>query len=186
MSELRDDFDIKKIYNLIPKNTLKDILEEYELDLKESFDGIDHISRVIENGIILSEINGSNLNVIIVYAFFHNIKKKNNEQDIGHAERSANFLRHYESELNLTEEEFDTVYDACKDHSDILFNENKDIADCWDADRLDIMRKGLYPNKEKLNSIAAKNPGIITWAMKRSMNNYQPEWIIKLLKDIGV
>ena len=186
MSELRDDFDIKKIYNLIPKDTLINILNEYKIDLKESFEGIDHIARVIENGVILSEINASNLNVIIVYAFFHNIMKNNNEQDIGHGERSAKFLRHYEDKINLSEEEFDMVYEACRDHSDVLFNDNKHIADCWDSDRLDIMRRGLYPNKEKLNSIAAKNAGIITWAMKRSMNNYRPEWMEELIKDIGV
>jgi uncharacterized protein len=186
MSELKDDFDIKEIYNIIPKKIIKEILTEFPLNIRESFDGINHIARVIENGIILSEINRSKLNVIIVYAFFHNIKKKSNEQDKNHAERSANFLRNYEKELNITEEEFDMVYEACKNHSDELFNENKNIADCWDADRLDIMRKGLYPNKEKMNSSAAKNPGIITWAMKRSLNDYQPIWVEELLKDIGV
>lgn len=186
MSEIKDDFDINRIYQIIPKNILKEILMEYPLDLKNSFDGINHIARVVENGILLSEINRTNLNVIIVFSFFHSIKRKNNEEDVGFNERSANFLKYYEDKINLSESEFEIAYIACRDQELEIDPENAIIADCWDAERLDSMRRGIYPNSEKLNSFAAKNTGTITWAMKRGLNDYKPEWVDIILQELGV
>lgn len=186
MSEIKDDFDINRIYQVIPKKTLKNILKEYPLDLKKSFEGINHIARVIENGILLSEINKTNLNVIIVFAFFHSIKRINNEEDVGFGERSANFLKYYENEINLNNFEFESAYAACRDQELNIKPDNVIIADCWDTIELDSMRRGIYPSSEKLNSYTAKNTGTITWAMKRGLNDYKPEWVDIILQDLGV
>jgi uncharacterized protein len=186
MSEIKDDFDIQQIYNVIPKKVLKSIIEEYSLNLLSGMNGLNHWSRVLENALLLSEYNNANKNIIIAFSLFHKIKRNNEEHDQNEGIKSAEFLRYYEDQLNLTEEEFDETYLACKNISEYMFHENKNISTCWDAERLDLMRTGLYPKESNMNSDYAKNAGIITWSVKRALNNHISDWVYEMLEDLNI
>ena len=183
---MQDDFDLEEIYSVIPKKVLKSIFENYQLNLMEGIHGLSHWARVIENGFLLSEYNKANRKVIIAFAFFHNSKRSNEEHDPEEGEKGARMIRYYEEEINLSPEEIDLACEACMDFQHIMFNENKDISTCWDSERLDLMRNGIYPNKDKLNTDYAKNTGIITWAMKRGMNHHLSDWVLELIEDLKI
>ena len=59
------------------------------------------------------------------------------------------------------------------------------IQTCWDADRLDLGRVGIYPSPEYLSTEIAKRPETIRWADGRATMNFIPdlvksEWEIDL------
>jgi uncharacterized protein len=51
------------------------------------------------------------------------------------------------------------------------------IGVCWDADRLDLPRVGRTIQPRLLNTGAARESEIITWATRRSESGYVPAWI---------
>lgn len=181
---MQDNFDIQKIYEVIPKEIIKNICDNYKLDLSTSLHGINHWARVLENGIILSEYNGANKKVIIAFSFFHSALRDNEEHDPEEGIKGATLLNYYEEELNMTEEEINKASIACKEFVYKNKNEDKDIFTCFDSQNLDSMRSGLYPDKKDMHTEAAKNIGIITWAMKRGMNNHISDWVFELIEDI--
>ena len=182
---MQDSFDFKEIYKVIPKTVIKSIFDNYQLNLTEGLHALSHWSRVIENGLILSEYNKANVNILIAFAFFHNSKRNNEEHDPEEGLKGSQLLRYYEEDLNLSPEEIELACEACEDFQDVVFNENITIATCWDSERLDFMRSGIYPDTDKLNSEYAKNVGIITSAIKRGMNNHISDWVNELIEDIN-
>lgn len=186
MSKIKDNFNLNEIYNVIPKNILKEILNEYQLDLLNGMNGLNHWSRIIENAFLLSEYNKANKKVLVAFAFFHKIKRNNEEQDTNEGYKGAQLLRYYENELGLNEEEFDQAYFACVNFNEFKTHDNLTIATCWDAERLDLMRTGLYPREDDLQSTYAKNAGTITWAVRRALNNHISDWVYEMLEEIGI
>lgn len=179
-----DNFSKENIYKVIPRAIIKKIFNEFELNLTQSIHGIYHWARVIQNGRLIAEQNKANLNVIIAFAFFHDCKRVYEESDPEHGLRGAEFMIQFENELGLTQEEIYKVFQACEGHTDILFHSDKDISTCWDADRLDLMRCGIYPNPDKLNNEAAKNAGLISYLSKNAFNHVEIGWANALIADI--
>jgi len=47
------------------------------------------------------------------------------------------------------------------------------VQTCWDADRPDLYRVGIKPNPDLLCTEIARQPGIIEWAVNRSIGEYE-------------
>ena len=131
--------------------------------------GAPHWARVMQNGLRLCEFTGANPKVVEAFAFLHDSKRLNDEDDPLHGERAANFIRSLPSSvLNLSIEEVKLLVDACIGHSHGLMLADITIRTCWDADRLDLGRGGIYPDPARLCTEAARDPSIIRWAFTRS------------------
>ncbi len=179
-----DTFSKENIYAVIPKHIIKKIFNDFELNLTQSHHGIYHWARVIQNGRLIAEQNKANINVIIAFAFFHDCQRMNEESDPDHGLRGGTYMLKFENQLNLSKEEISKVFEACEGHTDIIHHHDKDISTCWDADRLDLMRVGIYPNPQKLNNEAAKNAGLISYLSKNAFNQVELGWVNALIADV--
>lgn len=156
---------------MISKNLIRRIKTGFALDW-QGIHGIRHWARVRTNGLRLAELNGAKTEVIELFAFIHDSKRKNENHDPLHGHRAIEFAETLRGSLIfLNDEDFDLLTIACKYHSDGLTEANITIQTCWDADRLDLGRIGKRPNPQYLCTPEAKNPQMIEWAYQRSLRN---------------
>ena len=80
-----------------------------------------------------------------------------------HGHRSAVFVAELHSEglLGLTDIQYDLLYEAIHDHTNVNSHSNLTIGSCWDSDRLDIGRVGREPKVKFLNTVTEQHDSII-------------------------
>lgn len=171
------------IYRVVPHDVVMDILSAYRFDMSRSEHGIGHWGRVIENGLLLAERNKANVNVIIAFGLFHDCQRHSEYEDPQHGPRGGKFMRVYADRLALTADDLEKAVAACEGHTHIIKSDDVDIATCWDADRLDLMRVGIYPEMPYLNNTDILDE---TWLKRRSQPaifNLKPPWVTDILAD---
>lgn len=127
------------------------------------YHGIPHWERVLVNGLMLKQMLPDHVSedVLFLFALFHDSKRENEEYDILHGMRGADYFKRCHDEglipLHLIPTDLEpmqiisTVVKACSYHTMNLFDGNSRVAACFDADRLDLERVGIYPDITKLN-----------------------------------
>lgn len=126
--------------------------ESHTLNVLQSrIHGLDHWFRVWQNAqLLIGKEPTVDLQVVALYALFHDSMRMNDGKDQGHGLRGYHmwdrfhqlhgrneFLSHRQREL---------FFEACAEHDQGLRSTNPTIAVCWDADRLDLPRKGIWPD----------------------------------------
>lgn len=152
------------------------ILRGYRLPLN-GFHGVVHWARVLENGLALAEQTGAKTAVVELFAVFHDSRRVNEGWDAGHGRRGADLAAEMCNEFELSDAEFDLLYTACSDHTEGYTEANVTIQTCWDADRLDLGRVGMRPERQYLCTPAAKHPDMIRWADGRASMAFVPELV---------
>lgn len=113
--------------------------------------GLTHWKQVESNGLLLATETGADIVVVRLFALFHDSKRTNDGPDIVHGARGAEFAKtcFEEHRLNISQEQFDKLYYACKFHTTEHRSGDTTIDTCYDADRLDLGRVGIVldPNK---------------------------------------
>ena len=122
--------------------------------------------------------------LIIAFGLFHDCKRENDDEDPEHGFRGSQIMAKYQDRLGLTNEEFQKAYEACDGHTDIHHHDDLDIATCWDADRLDLMRVGIYPKPDLLNNELAKEDWFIALRSEIAEEEENPEWATDIVNDI--
>jgi uncharacterized protein len=131
--------------------------------------GVSHWGRVRENGLRLAETTGADRQVVELFAYLHDSKRRNERRDPGHGARAAEFVRTLQGSLiDLSEESLELLVYACTYHTDGLTEAQVTVQTCWDADRLDLGRVGIRPQACYLCTPAAKDADTIEWAFARS------------------
>ncbi len=131
--------------------------------------GIDHWRRVRENGLRIARQNGADQVVVELFAYLHDIKRRNDGHDPRHGQRAAEWIvRLDEGVLPLDSEALYLLTYACRHHTQGLTDADITVQTCWDADRLDLGRVGIIPKTERLCTDVARRPEILTWAIHRS------------------
>ena len=154
------------------------ILQGYELPLFGTH-GISHWARVLENGHRLVEQTGADLEVVELFAVFHDSRRRNEGWDIGHGSRGAALAASLRgSAFQLSDPKFRQLEIACVQHTDGLMEANITIQVCWDSDRLDLLRAGIRPDPDMLCTEAARDPELIRWANERSIKRFKPSLIL--------
>lgn len=153
---------------VITPELLKTLREDYWLDW-DGIHGYPHWVRVRENGLRLAELTGANPVVVELFAFLHDICRRNDDADPGHGQRAAE----YAAELPyvrsvLSRAELSLLTHACAFHTSGRTQADIIVQVCWDADRLDLGRIGIRPDPQRLCTDAARQPEIIEWAYQRS------------------
>lgn len=174
----------EKIYSVIPKEVLHDIFEDFDLEIEDGIHGLYHWARVIENGLEIANHNNANTKIIVAFGFFHDCQRENDGEDPEHGFRGGEFMEQYRGKINLTDEEFDKVKIACSGHTDTLHHDDIDISTCWDSDRLDLYRVGIYPEPEYLNNKISKNELFIKQRSELAEYEERPEWSKELIEDV--
>jgi uncharacterized protein len=127
--------------------------ESHTLNVLQSrVHGLDHWFRVWKNALMLGgNDTGVDMEVVAMYALFHDSMRFNDGTDDAHGMRGYRLYERYKQihpdvERIFDHREEELLFEACAEHSEGLRSTNPSIAICWDADRLDLHRKALWPD----------------------------------------
>ncbi len=153
------------------------ILVQYPLPIM-GVHGVSHWARVLENGLRIAAESGANIQVVQLFAIFHDSRRKNEGIDPGHGRRGGDLAAKMRGDwFDLPEDEFELLYVACRDHTKGRTKGDITVQTCWDADRLDLGRVGFIPSPKYLCTEAAKSSETLDWAYKRSLVRFVPPLI---------
>lgn len=153
------------------------ILEGYALPWHGTH-GVGHWAWVLEDGLRLAETTGANVEVVQLFAVFHDSRRVSEAEDWGHGERGAELAAELRGTLfSLPDADFDLLFQACTDHTDGLTDGDITIQTCWDSDRLDLGRVGTEPDPRKLCTAAAKSTTMRKWADGRARLKVVPDLV---------
>ena len=143
---------------------LQEILDRYTLPFRGDH-GVVHWARVLENGLRLAGLTRANVDVVTLFALFHDSRRINEHTDIGHGHRGARYARSLRGKVvHLNNVDFELLFEACSLHTDGLTEGDVTLQTCWDADRLDLGRVGITPEPKLLCTDAAR--GLLDWARR--------------------
>jgi len=133
-----NSIDFKRLWDVV--------IEQFPLD-KHSIHGPRHWKQVEKNGLMLAGETGADQIIVKLFALFHDSCRINEFTDKGHGLRGAELAKQIKAiHFSLSDESFETLFAACKHHTDGKKTSNITIATCWDADRLDLPRVGIKPD----------------------------------------
>jgi uncharacterized protein len=120
---------------------------------EDSDHGPDHWKRVEANGLLLANATGADIMVVRLFALFHDSRRENEFTDPDHGRRGAAYASTLRSQhFEITDSQFDLLQTACIFHTEAKHHTDPSIGTCWDADRLDLGRVGIYPDPEYMNT----------------------------------
>ncbi len=155
------------------------ILENYALPW-HGLHGAAHWARVLENGMRLARATGANVEVVQLFALFHDSRRINEGVDDGHGFCGAELAATLRGvAFDLSDEDFALLYAACAGHTDGLTVGDITVQTCWDADRLDLGRVGIVPEPRRLCTHPARESAILKWADGRAAFRIVPEIVAK-------
>jgi len=135
--------------------------ESHTLNVLQSrLHGLDHWFRVWKNAQLLTaQQTSADLEVIALFALFHDSMRQNEHEDPGHGKRGFKLWeqlnQHQDIERFLSQRQREIFLEACVEHSSGYRTTDPTIAVCWDADRLDLHRKGLWPDARFMSTADA-------------------------------
>lgn len=170
MDYFNEDKAIEDFFSIVPKIVLKKIIEEFYL--KDSFiHGAAHWSRVYHYGHILSELNDFDKENIAFFSIFHDSKRFNDDYDPEHGLRGAEFFKKLSKIIDITNEQKEIIYEACKKHNYQQEADSLEVGLCFDADRLDLWRVGINPNDDYLHIKQSKSFEMKKFTKDMTLNN---------------
>lgn len=113
--------------------------------------GVEHWDRVAKFGQMLYQ-EGADMDVIMAFAYLHDAERINNWEDIQHGQRASKLIdtiRHTQLEA-LSDEQIDKLKRACELHTIEHRTGDITIDICFDADRMDLPRVGIFPSPERM------------------------------------
>jgi uncharacterized protein len=122
-----------------------------------SLHGLGHWERVRENGLALAgTTDGADVEVVLFFALFHDSMRENDGHDPGHGRRGSALARELARVLPLESLQLDLLTAACDGHTEGFVSDDPTVGACWDADRLDLPRVGIQPDRRFLSTAAAR------------------------------
>ena len=189
--QVRDEFNVPKskidlrqaiftpeVSNVVTQDTINYCCQLYKLDHFGDH-GFIHWMRVLFNGRLLASKTGANLKIVELFCLLHDTHRHDEWSDPEHGARAADFVAELFSQPNnpfkvqLSDKELSILLRALRYHTGGMPSQSNGvtIGTCWDADRLDIDRVGLYPKAKYLSTKHARNHDVIEAAVLRSHMN---------------
>lgn len=135
----------------------------YQTKLKiaiDSIHGYDHWRGVEERGHYIAKRNGADKKVVSAFAFTHDIGRTVDSKEPGHGQWGADIIREFfvAEVFDLNTRQYEQLLQAVAEH-DIETAQSSDITvqTCWDADRLDLPRIYVLPDKNRLCTEVGKS-----------------------------
>lgn len=130
------------------------IKSEFRLDW-HGIHGANHWARVLHHGKNIGQLRKADLLVIELFGFLHDSCRLHDGQDPKHGQRAAEFAQGIHGDFyQLHPKQLDTLCYALKNHSGGEVSTDVTIQTCWDADRLDLGRVGIFPSSQYLSQEA--------------------------------
>jgi uncharacterized protein len=122
------------------------VAREFRCD-RDSVHGPSHWKRVEQNGIVIAKRSGAVVEVVRLFAYFHDSRREHDGSDNTHGARGAVYAASLRGTLfQLSDEHFELLRYACEWHTHGELSDEPTIGTCWDADRLDLWRVGTKPH----------------------------------------
>ena len=137
------------------KELVAKVISEAKL-ANSSIHGVSHWQTVERNGTYLCQFNSADIQVVQLFALFHDSKREDDHRDLEHGPRAEEYLRTISELVPLNTAQFEDLCIACRTHTVGKVTENITIGTCWDSDRLDIGRVGIKPHEKFLINPEAK------------------------------
>lgn len=151
------------------RRLLQHLRANFRLDWR-GIHGVPHWARVRVNGLAIARANGARQDVVELFSLLHDSQRVHDARDSEHGARASDFIAKLDrEELGLDREGLDMLIVACRHHSAGLMDADITIQTCWDSDRLDLARIGIWPDKTRLCTAAARSPSIFENAIRRSL-----------------
>ncbi len=152
------------------------ILGEYALPVTGDH-GVIHWARVMENGLRIAGSTEADLEVVRLFALFHDSRRINEYRDNEHGLRGGEFARSLRGRLvHLDDARFELLFEACRLHTDGHTEGDATLQACWDADRLDLGRVGITPQPHRLCTDAARE--LLKWSHDRAVSSHVPTAVL--------
>lgn len=119
--------------------------------------GLDHSFRVWKNAQLLGGRDESvDMEVVALFALFHDSMRLNDGEDPGHGYRGYKLWERFYLMRDMgqvfSDHQGELLFEACAEHSAGYRSTNPTIAVCWDADRFDLHRKGIWPDARYMST----------------------------------
>jgi len=143
---------------IVDDDLVRDVLSRKHLQ-DFSIHGLRHWQNVERNGLYLAQREGGDLSIVSLFALFHDSQRVNEYEDPEHGERGALLAQSlfHVGRLKISQEQLDILLYACTHHTSQIIHGEVTTRCCWDADRLDLIRIGISPDPEMLNTKSAKS-----------------------------
>jgi uncharacterized protein len=119
-----------------------------------------HWQQVERNGIALAKANGlsdDELVVVRLFSILHDSQRTSDGGDHGHGQLAAAYAQRQQgTHFTLPMALLNKLADACARHEFGQITSDLLIGTCWDADRLDLVRIGVIPREELMNTPEGK------------------------------
>jgi len=121
------------------------VTDEFQCD-HGSVHGPLHWRRVERNGLLVAARSGAVVEVVRLFAVFHDSRREHDGWDDTHGSRGATYAASLRGVLfDISNEHFELLQYACTWHTHGRLSDQPTIGTCWDADRLDLERVGIQP-----------------------------------------
>ncbi len=134
--------------------------------LSSSRHGPAHWRRVGLTGArLLKRVPEADAELVFLFSVLHDSQRVRSWYDSGHGPRAARLVRELDGGLiHLSEDQHAQLIHALRDHERGVPSDDPTVGVCWDADRLNVHKSGIWPRAKYLSTAAAKKRGIILWA----------------------
>ena len=120
--------------------------------------GVPHWARVQYHGLKIASQENARCDVIKLFALLHDSQRLTDGFDPQHGLRAVEYATVMRNQLfEIDNTGFDLLCEALAGHSDGKTEADVTVQTCWDADRLDLGRIGVYPKTELLCTATAKS-----------------------------
>ena len=115
--------------------------------------GPDHWRRVEQNGLLIAPHSGALVEVVRLFAVFHDSRRENDLKDENHGPQAVEYATSLRGDLfDLPDEQFDIFQYAIYWHACGRTSDDPTIGTCWDADRLDLGRVDIEPDVKLMST----------------------------------
>ncbi len=152
----------------VPRPLIDDILTNFRLP-HTSVHGPAHWARVRLNGMHIARSSGADWQVVELFAFLHDSQRYDDGADPEHGPRAAEYaLSKHGVLFHLEPAQLHALVTACRGHTHERLIDSATVQTCWDADRLDLFRVGILPDRYYLGTPAARDGSLMRTAIARS------------------
>jgi len=135
-----------------------------------SYHGYDHWKRVLANGNFIATHLKLNQDFVHHFAWLHDCCRENESIDPDHGSRAAKFaMTLYKKEITFPMKLFDRLLYSLTYHNKGMTSDDMLIGTCWDADRLELGRAGIYPDPRYMSTSIGKSEELIELCYERSI-----------------
>lgn len=156
----------------IVHKALKVVRPQFRLTFHHGVHGVSHWSRVWFHGRQLARAEDVDPAILAWFAYLHDSQRHNEHRDPAHGSRAADFALQLKQDHIITElnsADFERLCEAMRLHSDGHSEGDAALRACWDADRLDLGRVGITPDRQYLGTAHACQQAVMDRANRMAL-----------------